>query len=36
MTRNKLTVQSATPINYKEYNKYLINNLKELTGINKA
>ncbi|XP_065372196.1 replication protein A 70 kDa DNA-binding subunit [Calliphora vicina] len=36
MSRNKLTVQSATPINYKEYNKYLINNLKELTGINKA
>ena len=36
MTRNKLTVQSAAPVNHKEYNKYLINNLKELTGINKA
>lgn len=36
MTRNKLIVQSASPINYKEYNTYLINSLKELTGINKA
>jgi len=35
MPRNKLTVQSATPVNYREYNKYLINNLKELTGINR-
>ena len=32
MTKNKLTVQAATPINYKEYNQYLINNYKELTG----
>ncbi|XP_075162697.1 replication protein A 70 [Haematobia irritans] len=36
MSRSKLTVQSATPVNFKEYNKYLINNLKELTGINKV
>uniref|UniRef100_A0A1I8QBZ9 Replication protein A subunit n=1 Tax=Stomoxys calcitrans TaxID=35570 RepID=A0A1I8QBZ9_STOCA len=36
MSRSKLTVQAATPVNYKEYNKYLINNLKELTGINKV
>ncbi|XP_039971109.1 replication protein A 70 kDa DNA-binding subunit [Bactrocera neohumeralis] len=35
MQRNKLTVQSVAPLDYKEYNKYLINNLKELTGINK-
>uniref|UniRef100_A0A1B0BMK5 Replication protein A subunit n=1 Tax=Glossina palpalis gambiensis TaxID=67801 RepID=A0A1B0BMK5_9MUSC len=34
-TRNKLTVQSATPVNYKEYNKHLISIIKELTGINK-
>ncbi|XP_055906413.1 replication protein A 70 kDa DNA-binding subunit [Eupeodes corollae] len=33
--RNKLTAVAATPINYKEYNKYLINSLKELTGIGK-
>ncbi|EDV30349.1 uncharacterized protein Dana_GF23244 [Drosophila ananassae] len=32
-TRNKLTVQSAAPINHKEYNKYLLKELKELTGI---
>ncbi|XP_061402182.1 replication protein A 70 kDa DNA-binding subunit-like [Musca vetustissima] len=36
MSRSKLTVQSASPINYKEYNKYLIDSLKEMTGINKA
>ena len=35
MQRNKLTVQSVAPLDYKEYNKYLINNLKELIGINK-
>ncbi|KAH8395752.1 hypothetical protein KR215_000413, partial [Drosophila sulfurigaster] len=33
MTRNKLSVQSMTPINYKEYNKHLIKELKEMTGI---
>ncbi|XP_055851551.1 replication protein A 70 kDa DNA-binding subunit [Episyrphus balteatus] len=33
--RNKLTVMAASPINHKEYNKYLINSLKELTGIGK-
>ncbi|XP_037951492.1 replication protein A 70 kDa DNA-binding subunit-like [Teleopsis dalmanni] len=36
MHRNKVTVQSVAPINYKEYNKYLINNLKTLTGIDKV
>ncbi|XP_073817699.1 replication protein A 70 kDa DNA-binding subunit-like [Musca autumnalis] len=36
MSRSKLTVQSAAPVNYKEYNKYLIDSLKEMTGINKA
>lgn len=35
MNRNKITVQSASPINYKEYNKYLIKNIKELSGIDK-
>ncbi|EDV49955.1 replication protein A 70 kDa DNA-binding subunit [Drosophila erecta] len=33
MTRNKLTVQSVAPINHKEYNKHLLKELKELTGI---
>ncbi|XP_017036947.1 replication protein A 70 kDa DNA-binding subunit [Drosophila kikkawai] len=36
MTRNKLTVQSAAPINHKEYNKYLLKELQELTGIGSA
>ncbi|XP_030553841.1 replication protein A 70 kDa DNA-binding subunit [Drosophila novamexicana] len=36
MTRNKLTVQSMSPINYKEYNKHLIKELKEMTGIGPA
>ncbi|XP_030369823.1 replication protein A 70 kDa DNA-binding subunit [Scaptodrosophila lebanonensis] len=33
VTRNKLSVQALTPINYKEYNKYLLKSLKDLTGI---
>jgi len=33
MTRNKLSVQSMTPINFKEYNKHLIKELKDMTGI---
>ncbi|EDW80816.1 uncharacterized protein Dwil_GK11360 [Drosophila willistoni] len=33
MTRNKLTVQSVSPINYKDYNKHLIKELQQLTGI---
>ncbi|XP_034487485.1 replication protein A 70 kDa DNA-binding subunit [Drosophila innubila] len=33
MTRNKLSVQSMNPINYKEYNKHLIKELKDMTGI---
>ncbi|KAH8355942.1 hypothetical protein KR200_003721, partial [Drosophila serrata] len=36
MTRNKLTVQSVGPINHKEYNKYLLKELQELTGIGSA
>lgn len=33
--KNKLTAVAVSPINHKEYNKYLINKLKELTGIGK-
>ncbi|KAH8383419.1 hypothetical protein KR009_008515, partial [Drosophila setifemur] len=33
MTRNKLTVQSVVSINHKEYNKHLLKELQELTGI---
>ncbi|XP_034664549.1 replication protein A 70 kDa DNA-binding subunit [Drosophila subobscura] len=33
MTRNKLTVQSVVPLNYKEYNRHLLKELQELTGI---
>ncbi|XP_016960724.1 replication protein A 70 kDa DNA-binding subunit [Drosophila biarmipes] len=33
MTRNKLTIQSVAPINHKEYNKHLLKELQELTGI---
>lgn len=33
--RNKISVQSAAPINYKEYNDYLIKNISRLTGIGK-
>lgn len=34
-SRNKITVQSATPTNYKEYNEHLVQNLQKLTGIGK-
>lgn len=33
--RNKTTAVSATPVNHKEYNAYLIKNIQELTGIGK-
>uniref|UniRef100_A0A336LJ18 Replication protein A subunit n=1 Tax=Culicoides sonorensis TaxID=179676 RepID=A0A336LJ18_CULSO len=33
--RNKLTVVSASPLNYKEYNKYLVKELQIMTGIGK-
>lgn len=33
--RNKVTVVSAVPLNYKEYNNYMIKRLQELTGIGK-
>lgn len=34
--RNKVIVQSATAVNYKDYNDYLIKNIQRLTGIGKA
>lgn len=34
-SRNKITVVAADPIKYKDYNKYLIENLQALTGINR-
>ncbi|XP_063701558.1 replication protein A 70 kDa DNA-binding subunit [Culicoides brevitarsis] len=34
-SRNKLTVVAANPVNYKEYNNYLITQLQEMTGIGK-
>lgn len=34
--RNKITIQTAAPVNYKEYNDYLIKNIQRLTGIGKA
>lgn len=33
--RNKITVQSVNPINYKEYNEHLVKNIQRLTGIGK-
>lgn len=33
--RNKITVQSAAPLNHKDYNDYLIKNIQRLTGIGK-
>ncbi|KAL9898319.1 replication protein A 70 kDa DNA-binding subunit-like [Glossina fuscipes fuscipes] len=33
---SKLTVKSATPVNCKEYNKYLIDYLKKLPSVNKT
>uniref|UniRef100_A0A1B0CNK6 Replication protein A subunit n=1 Tax=Lutzomyia longipalpis TaxID=7200 RepID=A0A1B0CNK6_LUTLO len=32
-SRNKISVVTATPVNYNEYNEYLIKNLSNLTGI---
>lgn len=34
-SRNKITVQSASPVNYKEYNQHLIKKIQELTGVGK-
>lgn len=31
--RNKITIQSAAPINHKEYNEYLVQNIQKLTGV---
>lgn len=33
--RNKITVQTAAPLNRKDYNDYLIKNLQRLTGVGK-
>lgn len=33
--RNKITLQKAEPLNYKEYNDYLIKNIQRLTGVGK-
>lgn len=33
--RLKHTVQAVAPINYKEYNEYLVKNIQQLTGIGK-
>lgn len=33
--RNKVTVQSVSPLNYKDYNEYLIKTLQKLTGVGK-
>lgn len=33
ITRNNLIVESISAINYKEYNKHLIQELKNMTGI---
>lgn len=33
--RNKITVQSVSPLNYKDYNEYLIKNIQRLTGVGK-
>lgn len=33
--RNKISVQKVEPINYKEYNDYLIKNIQRLTGVGK-
>lgn len=33
--RNKISVQSATPVNHKEYDDYLIKNIQRLTGVGK-
>lgn len=34
-SRNKLTAQTVTPVNYKDYNCHLIKNIEQLTGISK-
>lgn len=34
-TRNKITVQTISPLNYKEYNQYLVKQLIQLTGVGK-
>lgn len=34
--RNKMTVMNISPVNYKEYNRHLIKDLQELTGIGKV
>ncbi|XP_055587325.1 replication protein A 70 kDa DNA-binding subunit-like [Uranotaenia lowii] len=33
--RNKITAVSATPLNHKEYNSFLIKNIQDITGVGK-
>lgn len=33
--RNKISAQSVAPLNYKEYDDYLIKNIQRLTGVGK-
>lgn len=33
--RNKVTVQSVGPLNYKDYNENLLKNIQRLTGVGK-
>lgn len=32
--RTKINVVNVAPVNYKQYNEYLVNNLKRMTGLN--
>lgn len=32
--RTKINVVNVAPVKYKEYNEYLVNNLKRMTGLN--
>lgn len=34
-SRNKITAQSITPVNHKDYNDFLVKNIEKLTGISK-
>lgn len=33
--RNRINVQSVAPLNFKDYNEYLVKNIQRLTGIAK-
>lgn len=32
--RTRINVVSCAPVNHKQYNEYLVNNLKRMTGLN--